>query len=173
MATGYLRLFRSAASAAEGVRRGLPRDPEDLLELQRGRSLPLSLFHVEGHGRKLRDLLPAHQLHLPHRPQGAVRRVAEPGTEAPLGRLPDSLRLWRRRRRTLPGLHRVCPAGARLGGNAQGEDGFPHGVLRGLGAQGRPGEHVGRRAVFQRPSRHVYHPSSGEEEQPPQRVCAA
>ena len=91
-----------------------------------GDPLPLPLLHVEGHGRKLRDLLPAHQLHLPHRPQGAVRRLARAGCRsAHLDDFLHSLWLRRRRRRPLPGLHRVCPAGARLGGNAQGEDGLP------------------------------------------------
>ena len=105
MAARHLWLHGGAASDLEELRHQVPGHPEDLLELQRRRAVPLPLLHLAGHGWQRDRFLSAHQLHLHHQPQAAHRRMGEPGAEGRPGQVPAALRLRRRGRRSQPGLH--------------------------------------------------------------------
>ena len=78
-----------------------------------GDPFPYHYFNWKGMDGSQVVSFSAYQLHLPDRSEGIMRRLEKAGAKAASGRFPDPLRLRRRRRRPVPGPHRVCPAGTR------------------------------------------------------------
>ena len=125
----HLRLYGGPAPDSQGLRRGLPGDPENFLVLQPGGAVPLPLLLLAGAGRLPGHLLPAHQLHLPDPPRRDQYVVEEQNPDPRLGRLPPALRLRRRGRRAHQGSCGVRPAPEGSGGRRAGEAGGAHGIF--------------------------------------------